>query len=199
MTLITSARPVASQNELPDTTQQTPIAAQYSIADMTEKGTEQGITVARATAGQSDVDFQGYTHSVISQMQALGFSTDQINAYTTSMISEYNALTPTASLDANYSYVGNGILSIILPASQDPPTALHAGLQTLANFGTTLGQQLAAVMDTNTSNFDIAAYGQNIAEQMQKRGYSSDEVDAFTSGLLMGYFSALGGYISEGA
>ena len=171
----------------------------WTNADLTAQGTTQGIRVAQTEAGNPNFDMASYASSITPYLQGLGLTSTQISTYLSAMTSEFNYLTPTAQLDPSNSNVGSDILNDVLPSASDPGAFLNPGvatLQTLVNQGTVLGQQLAAVQNDNASNFDIAAYTQHVAKQMSAAGYNISQTDAFSSALMMGYASAIGGYIS---
>ena len=158
------------------------------------------VKVAQVEANNSSFDISAYASSITPYLQGLGLSNAQVSTYLSSMEAEFHYLTPTSQLDAANSNVGSGILNEVLPNDRDPGAAENPATttpQTLVKQGTTLGQQLAAVQNTNTSNFDIAAYTQNVVSQMSRSGYSTAQTNAFRSAVLMGYTSALGGYLSQ--
>ena len=191
--------PAASQTNTASqsNTQATPT---WTDADLIAQGTTQGIKVAQVEANNPNFSIQAYASSITPYLQGLGLNSAQASTYLSAMESEFNYLTPTAQLDPSNSGVGSDILNEVLPSASDPNAAENPATttpQTLVNQGTVLGQQLAAVQNDNAGNFDIAAYTQNVVQQMTRAGYNATQTDAFSSAVMMGYASAIGGYIND--
>jgi hypothetical protein len=185
-----------AQTDAQATTEATPT---WTNADLTNQGTTQGIKVAQTEANNPSFNISDYAASITPYLQSMRLNGQQVSTYLSAMESEFNYLTPTSQLDPSNKGVGSDILNEVLPSATDPNAAENPATtspQTLVNQGTVLGQQLAAVQNDNESNFDVASYAQNIAQEMTKAGYNTTQTDAFSSAILMGYASALGGYIN---
>ena len=199
---MTTINPTRTQTATGAQTQATTQATtpQYTNADLIGQGTVQGIKVAQMEANNPNFSISDYASSLTPYLQNAGLNSQQMSTYLTAMTSEFNYLTPTSQLDASNSNVGQDVLNEVLPSAADPGAAENPATtspQTLMNQGTVLGQQLAAVQNTNSSNFDVASYTQNVVNQMTKAGYSTAQTDAFSSAVLMGYASAIGGYLND--
>ncbi len=193
-----SPNTAASQtNTASQTDTQTPT---WTNADLVGQGIIQGINVAQFEANNPNFSVQAYASSITPYLQSLGLNSAQVSTYLSAMESEFDYLTPTAQLDPTNSGVGSDVRNEVLPSASDPGAAENPATtspQTLVTQGTVLGQQLAAVQNENSSNFDIVAYTQDVVQRMAKAGYNATQTDAFSSAVMMGYASAIGGYLDS--
>lgn len=196
---MTTVNPTRTQTTTGAQTQ-APTTQRYTNADLVGQGTSQGAKVAQLEANNANFSVSDYASSITPYLQSMGLNSQQVSTYLSAMTSEFNYLTPTSALDTSNSGVGSAILNEVLPSASDPGGAENPATvspQTLVNQGTVLGRQLAAVQNTNSTNFNVAAYAQNVAQQMTQAGYTPAQAQAFSSAVLKGYAAAIGGYLSQ--